>query len=132
MGADAERLRSIEEIGPETAESVATFFNREENRTVIEQMRSLGVRPQELQRQSATAPLKGLTFVVTGSLERFSRKEVEKKIEELGGRVTSSVSSNTDYLLLGENPGSKLEDAQEEGTHILDEEEFVQMIGEDR
>lgn len=130
MEADAERLRGIAEIGPETAESVASFFRRKENREAVEQMGSLGVEPRTLRKTGQTAPLKGLTFVVTGSLERFSRKEVERKIEELGGRVTSSVSRNTDYLLRGENPGSKLDQAKKEGTSILGETEFLGMIGE--
>lgn len=132
MDASAEELRELEEIGPETAGSVASFFSNQENRAVIERLLSLGVTPQEHQEAGAAQPLKEKTFVVTGSLDQFTRKEIERKIEALGGRVTSTVSSNTDYLLVGENPGSKLTHAREQGTRIIQEEEFLTMIGETR
>ncbi|MFP4301505.1 MAG: NAD-dependent DNA ligase LigA [Spirochaetaceae bacterium] len=130
MEAGVEEIRRVQEIGPETAESVASFFSRRENREVIDRLFSLGVQPREVGKAPGAQPLSGKNFVVTGTLDRFSRKEVERRIEELGGRVTASVSGNTDYLLLGTNPGSKLDQAREEGTSIIREEEFLRMIGE--
>jgi len=77
-------------------------------------------------------PLSGKTFVFTGSLSGYTRSEAESLVEDLGGRATSSVSSRTDYVVAGENPGSKLDDATEEGVEILDEEDFLEMTGESR
>ncbi len=130
MEAGVEELREVKEIGPETAESVASFFSRGENRKVLNRLLSLGLEPGGAGGSAGARPLSGKNFVVTGTLDRYSRKEVERRIEELGGRVTSAVSGNTDYLLLGENPGSKLDQAREEGTKIIGEREFLEMIGE--
>ena len=129
MESSAEELQEIKEIGPETAGSIATFFSSERNRKEVRRLLELGVRPVNAGEEPAS-PLQGRTLVVTGTLERFTRKEVEQTIQGLGGRVTSSVSSNTDYLLLGSNPGSKVEDARREGTAIVNEDDFLEMIGE--
>ena len=149
--ASAEDLEGIHEIGGQTAESVHTFFSREENRRTLERLFEAGVNPQPPAGAPGTggagapeggaaregaggggawAPLAGKTFVVTGSLESFTRSGIKEKIESLGGRVTSSVSKNTDYVLAGEDPGSKLDKAQDLGTEILDEAAFLELIGE--
>jgi DNA ligase (NAD+) len=73
-------------------------------------------------------PLSGKTFVFTGSLENFTRAEAKNLVERLGGRATSSVSGNTDYLVTGENPGSKLEDARKQNVYIIKEKTFVEMV----
>jgi len=124
--ADTDTLRAILDIGPEVAQSVAEFFDTERNRKVLERIREAGVEPKEVATPEAT-PLEGKTFVFTGALERFTREEAERKVEALGGRATSSVSSNTDYVVAGTDPGQKLEEARELGVKVLDEAGFVAL-----
>ncbi|MGQ9681170.1 MAG: NAD-dependent DNA ligase LigA [Anaerolineae bacterium] len=123
MRADEEQLQSIEGIGPTIARSVVEFFAEERNRRVIERMRRAGVKMQPEQVQAeAAASLAGLTFVVTGTLPSMSRDEVTAYIEQHGGKVTDSVSRNTDYLVVGADPGgTKVRRARELGTPTLDE-----------
>jgi len=124
--ADAERLRDIPDIGPEVAQSVTDFFDTERNRQVLERIRAAGVKPKEMAAPEAT-PLEGKTFVFTGTLEDFTREEAERKVETLGGRATSNVSSNTDYVVAGSDPGQKLEEARDLGIEVLDERAFRDM-----
>ncbi len=124
--ASREELERVPEIGPMTAESVYRFFRQEANRRLLRRLKEAGVR------MSAGEPdrggeLSGLSFVITGTLRDFTRKEVVEFIESRGGRVTSSVSSKTDYLVVGENPGSKLDRARELGVKIIDEEELRRL-----
>jgi DNA ligase (NAD+) len=124
--ADAERLQQLPDIGPEVAQSVAEFFDTERNRKALERIRKAGVEPKEVAQPEAT-PLDGKTFVFTGTLERFTREEAERKVETLGGRATSSVSSNTDYVVAGSDPGQKLDEARELGVEVLDEDAFIEL-----
>ena len=128
--ATQEKLQAIHEIGPEIAASVESFFQEERNLAVIQHMKDLGVRIQEIQISSegTEQPLIGKTFVLTGTLEGMTREEAKQKIEALGGRVTSSVSKQTDYLVAGNDPGSKLDSATKLGVPILNEEEFSLLI----
>ena len=126
--ASSERLEDIPEVGPETAESVAGFFRSEANRDVLSRLEETGVEVEELSGESG-GKLEGLTFVFTGELDSFTREEVKRKVEDEGARATSSVSSNTDYLVAGEGPGSKLEDARDQGsTKIIDEDELMELL----
>jgi DNA ligase (NAD+) len=127
MDADYEKLRDLEDIGPEIAESISDFFSRKENRKSIERMYKLGLSPKRPP-SGGGRPLAGKTFVFTGSLDGYTRSEAENLVESLGGRAASSVSGNTDYLVRGENPGSKLSDARKEGVSIIGEAEFQELV----
>jgi DNA ligase (NAD+) len=119
--ASAEDLQMIEGIGPNIAEAIVDWFSRERNRSVLEKLKAAGVWPVNRQSSIVNRQLSGLTFVVTGTLAGFSRDEVKAYIESHGGKVTDSVSKNTSYLVVGENPGSKLEKAKALGVPIIDE-----------
>ena len=130
MKASREDLLSIYEIGPEIAENVVAFFREKHNLKEIERMRQAGVRATTaVERKEEGGPLHGKTFVFTGALQNFSRDEAKAIVEELGGRASSSVSKSTDYVVVGENPGSKYEKAKKLGVKIITEEEFMEMIG---
>jgi DNA ligase (NAD+) len=133
MTASAERLAKIDGIGPVLAESISKFFHSSAGRKVIEDLRSQGVKlEQDRKAKSARtrgADLSGKTFVVTGTLSQYSREEIEGLIKELGGKATGSVSKKTDYVVFGENAGSKLDKARELGVPTLTEEEFEKLIG---
>jgi len=127
--AERRDLEDIREIGPEIARSVLRFFDEEENQRVLDRLSDAGVEVQKMPSESRRQPLSGKTFVFTGSLSDYTRSEAESLVEDLGGRATSSVSGRTDYVVAGENPGSKLEDARKEGAEILDEEGFKELSG---
>ena len=130
MNASEEELLSIHEIGPEIAESVVAFFNEKHNREEIERLRKAGVKATTMvEERKEKAILEGKTFVFTGALQSFSRDEAKAIVEELGGRASSSVSKKTDFVVVGENPGSKYEKAKKLGVKIITEEEFKKMIG---
>jgi DNA ligase (NAD+) len=135
MNASADRLGRIMGIGPVLAESISRFFHSAVGHKVIEDLRSHGVKLVE---DRKTKPAKGhghdligKTFVVTGTLERYSRDEIEGLIKSLGGKATGSVSKKTDYVIAGEKAGSKLEKAHELGISVLTEQAFEKMIGKD-
>jgi len=130
MKAGRDDLLSIYEIGPEIAENVVAFFREKHNLDEIEKMRKAGVRATTaVEEKKEGGPLHGKTFVFTGALQNFSRDEAKAIVEELGGRASSSVSKSTDYVVVGENPGSKYEKAKKLGVKIITEEEFMEMIG---
>jgi DNA ligase (NAD+) len=120
-------LEAVHEVGPQVAESVRAFFDNTENRKNVERMIALGVEI-ETQRPSMAEALSGKTFVLTGTLDGMTRDEAKARIEALGGKVSSAVSSKTSYVVAGRNPGSKLDKAKSLGVVILDEKDFVEML----
>ncbi len=125
INASSENILEINDIGPVTAESVYDFFKKEKNIELLEKLKKLGV---VIEKEERSKKLEGKVFVVTGTLTTIKREEAEEKISRLGGRASSSVSKNTDYLVRGENPGSKAEKAKELGVKIINEEEFKKML----
>jgi DNA ligase (NAD+) len=119
----------IPEIGAKIADSVSRFFRQKENRQVLKRLRKTGLRIRKMPSEENGGPLSGKTFVFTGSLADYTRSEAEELVERLGGRATSSVSWNTDYLVTGENPGSKLDEARKENVKIIKEKAFAEMVG---
>lgn len=120
-------LQKIDEVGDEIASSVAHFFQDKKNQKILERLLKSGIEIESIATKRKKA-LEGKIFVFTGELEDYTRDEAKENVELLGGRATSSVSSNTDYVVVGENPGSKLDDAKEEGTEIIDENKFKKII----
>ncbi len=121
-----EDLEEVREIGPEIAESVRAFFDNPDNAEAVDGLLEAGLEIEEP--EQAGGALEGLTFVFTGGLDNFTRSEASEAVESRGGRVTSSVSGNTDFVVAGENPGSKYDDAQDLGVEILDEESFMELL----
>jgi len=123
-------ITSIPEIGDKMAESIAAFFQEDRNVEVIEKMRRAGVNMKSLHHKDDNLEKKfdGLTFVLTGTLDKFTRNEAKEIIESLGGRVAGSVSKKTNFVLAGAEAGSKLEKARDLGIKVIDEDEFQQMI----
>ncbi len=132
MEADLEELKSIPEIGPIIAESVYDFFQSDEGQETIRELQSVGVVMTQPRRKRKERPLEGKTIVVTGTLQGYSRKEIQELIHELGGHAASSVSRKTDFVVAGENAGSKLDKARQLGITVLDEQAFEAMIGRGR
>ncbi|MFN3966484.1 MAG: NAD-dependent DNA ligase LigA, partial [Endomicrobiia bacterium] len=127
MKATIEDLQNIYEIGPIMAESIVNFFKQPTTRKLIDKLKSAGVNMKE-EIKKGPKILEGKTFVFTGELKSFSRNEAEAKVRELGGNTSSSVSKKTDYVVVGENPGSKFDKAKKLGIKIIDENEFLKMI----
>ena len=128
--ATQEELEGIYEIGPVVAKSILGFFHNKRIREIVEKLKASGVNTKKLATQKLVKNPKvsGKSFVITGTLQKYSRKEAETLIKRLGGRVLSGVSKKTDYLVAGEEPGSKLGKARELNVHILDETAFEKMI----
>ncbi len=125
--ASRDEINSIENIGPVVAKSVSDFFHAKENLNYINRLKMNGVEILS-QGKLITHKFKGITFVLTGSLKSMSRDEAKIKIRELGGTVSSSVSKNTDYVVIGDEPGSKLEKAKKLGIKVLTEEGFLSLL----
>jgi DNA ligase (NAD+) len=130
MEASVDQLQDAPDVGPVVAASIAAFLGEAHNREVIEQLRAAGVRWKEGEpAKAATAgPFAGKIVVLTGTLSAMSRDEAKERIEAAGGKVTGSVSKKTDYVVAGEEAGSKLDKAKELGVRVLDEEEFLRML----
>ena len=126
--ASKEELALIEGIGEKIANTIWEFFQKDDNIRLVDELLSLGVKPQE-GGQKISNILEGKTFVLTGALSTMTRDEAGEKIKQLGGKVSSSVSKKTSFVIAGENAGSKLEKAQSLGVIILTEQEFLNMIG---
>jgi DNA ligase (NAD+) len=130
--ASKEDLTSIQDIGPKVAESIVFTFKQPEHKELLTRLKQAGLRFDYEKEEIVTHKiLKEKTFVLTGALENFSREEAKRVIESLGGKVTSSLSSKTDYLVVGESPGSKLSKAKELGTSLVSEEEFLNLINKE-
>ena len=130
MNASEEDLLEIFEIGPEIANSILSFFKEKRNQNEIEKMKKFGIKAVFISEQKEKSTLlSGKSFVFTGGLKELKRDEAKSIIEELGGKATSTVSANTDYVVVGESPGSKYEKAKKLGITILSEEEFKRIIG---
>lgn len=132
MDADQQTIEAVDSIGPKIAQSVVEFFQMARNKSIIAALRSHGLRFKMTQDQKASEKLKNKKLVLTGSLPTLTRKEATELIIKHGGKTTSSVSSNTDYLLAGESPGSKYEKAQKLNIPIIDQESFYKLINEEQ
>jgi len=121
-------LDAIEQVGEKLAEGIYEYFNNERNIAIINELLSAGVKPELPKKAKAEGNLAGKTIVVTGTLQNFSRQQIEEAIRNAGAKVSSSVSKNTDFVLAGENPGSKLDKARQFGVKIITEQEFEEML----
>lgn len=127
MNASAEELTAVRDVGPEVAAAIHAFFAEPQHRQIIARLLAAGVRPAVV--EAVRGPLSGKTFVLTGGLESMTRPEAQRRIEALGGRVVSSVSKETDYVVVGDEAGTKLKKAEKLGIPRLDEEAFRKLVG---
>ena len=127
MNASAEELEEVNEVGPRIAESIVEFFADEHNRKLVIDLRKAGLTFTGQKKEKGTM-LAGKTFVLTGTLERHTRDEAKKMIEDAGGRVSGSVSKKTDYVVAGSDAGSKLDKARELGVNVIDESELEKLL----
>jgi len=127
--AGLEQLNEIEDVGSVIAQSLVQWFTAERNQDLIERLRSAGLNFHSAlcQPKTAQGPFAGKTFVLTGTLPSMTREQAAARIEALGGKVSSSVSKKTDFVVAGEEAGSKLEKARKLGVKILDEREFMKL-----
>ena len=128
MAANEEELFKINGVGERVAKSILEFFAKKSNQEFIKKALKNGVEIQIPNPKSQIAKLKGQMFVITGTLSRLSREEAKEKIKALGGDVSESVSRKTSAVVAGENPGSKLEKAQELGVRVVDEKMFIELL----
>ncbi len=127
MAAPETELQAIDQIGPTMAGSVYEYFRDQRNRAVIDELLAAGVKPQR-SRTGPTGKLMGKTIVVTGTLENFTRHQVEQAVKQAGGKTSSSVSKKTDFVLAGTEPGSKLDKALKLGVEVINEKQFLAML----
>ncbi len=127
--ASEEELQAVAGVGPVMARSVSTFFHNPQNQNVIEKLQGAGVNMEAERAEAPAGPdLSGRTFVITGSLKGLTRREAEEAIHARGGKASSSVSEKTDYVVVGENPGSKLDKARSLGVKTISEAEFRELL----
>jgi len=130
MNANRDTLEQVPGIGPAMADDIEAFFREKHNRDVIAKLQKSGVHwPRVKPRVAGEQPLAGKTFVLTGTLSSMSRDEAKKRIQSLGGKVSGSVSQKTNYVVVGEEPGSKADKARELNVEMIDEKTFVKLIG---
>ena len=127
-GSDEAALQEVADVGPVVAQSIARFLAEPRNRDVLRELRKVGVRWPETKPQVVALPLRGRSFVLTGTLPNLTRGEARQRIEALGGKVTGSVSKQTDYVVVGSEPGSKYDKARELGVALLDEKELLKLL----
>ena len=129
--AGQEQLSGVHEIGPVIAQSVYDFFHNSAGLAAIKQLQAVGVNPvmEKEPEPKGGLPLSGKTVVVTGTLEKFERKEIEDLIVKLGGKSSGSVSKKTTFVVAGESAGSKLDKAKELDVEVITENEFLKRIG---
>jgi len=130
LTAKEEQIASVAGIGPVRAKSIHDFFHSPSGQELVREMRELGLKVTEEVRQAPkTGGIAGKTIVVTGTLKKYGRKEIEDTIKQHGGKASGSVSKKTDFVLAGEDAGSKLDKAKELGVKVITEEDFEKMIG---
>jgi DNA ligase (NAD+) len=130
LGASQEEIQEVDGIGPDRAESIAEWFSDEQNRALVTELRELGLRFEAGEEaRPKEGPLTGTQYVITGTLERFSREEAKAALEELGAKVSGNVSKKTTGVFAGENPGSKVAKAEKAGVPILTEDDLVKLLG---
>jgi DNA ligase (NAD+) len=127
--ASAEELENVPEVGPKVASAITEFFSEPANRNLIKNLSKAGVRPVAEKREVKSQKFAGKSFVFTGGLANRSREEAGELVQQHGGKVSSSVSKRTDYVIVGTDPGSKYDKAKELGVPILSESEFEKLIG---
>ena len=128
FNATLEELSEVDDIGPIMAQSIIEFFSQEQTNDLIKRLKEAGVNTKRHKEEQEDDRFLGKTFVLTGTLEKYSREEASNIIEKFGGKTSNSVSKKTSYLLAGEDAGSKLTKAQNLGVTILTEQEFIDMI----
>ena len=128
MKAGEEELQEVNEVGPRIAQSIVEFFQEPKNRALVEQLREAGLTLTGKKKERGTA-LAGKTFVLTGTLPHLTREEAKKMIEDVGGRVSGSVSKKTDFVVAGDEAGSKLDKAKELGVKVIGEKEMQELLG---
>jgi DNA ligase (NAD+) len=126
--AKLEELEEVHEIGPRIALAIHEFFQERKNRELLDRLRAAGLRFTKERKQRGTA-LAGKTFVLTGTLPTLKRDDAKKRIEDAGGKVAGSVSKKTDYVVAGDDAGSKLDKAKELGVSVIDESQMLKLIG---
>jgi DNA ligase (NAD+) len=129
MAASSEELEKVNEVGPRVAQSIVEFFAEQRNRELVEQLRAVGV-VMTAEKRVTTTTLEGLTFVLTGTLPTLTREAAKEIIESAGGKVSGSVSKKTNYVVAGEEAGSKLDKAQSLGVAVLDEDGLLRLLAQ--
>ncbi|HEU4981732.1 MAG TPA: NAD-dependent DNA ligase LigA, partial [Acidobacteriaceae bacterium] len=127
MAASAEELERVNEVGPRVAQAIREFFGLSRNRELVERLRAAGLT-FTAEKRKKSSQLEGLTFVLTGTLPNLTREEAKAKIEAAGGRVSGSVSKKTNYVVAGDDAGSKLDKARELGVNVVDEAELEELL----
>lgn len=130
MAADFDKLCQVNDVGEITAQAIFEFFASEHNREVVERLQSFGVHWQAIQKNDTPTPLTGQTWVITGTLHTMGRDDAKAYLEQLGAKVSGSVSAKTSVLLAGEKAGSKLDNANKLGVKVVDETEFLAVLAE--
>lgn len=128
MNSSKEELLSLNDLGDVMAENIFEFFAQEQTKNLIQRLKESGVNMESLETEGADDRFSGMTFVLTGTLDNYSRKEAEEIIEKFGGKTSGSVSKKTTYVLAGEDSGSKLDKANQLGVTVITEAEFEELI----